>query len=168
MKSWARIPLPFRIENSQRTILNVLNYVHWNSLLSGSLKFTYYFLFLNGPIPASFFIFHYFLITISIIQIEKKCRWCAWDLNPGPQDDRRRQNHGAMAATQARLSLHYNVCSSSDAHVGLSWSNIKLDFLTLIRHFLLGTTSTFTLFHFIGKKKRGAGNRRFGKRWRSI
>ena len=107
VKSWARIPLPFRIENSQRTILNVLNYVHWNSLLSGSLKFTYYFLFLNGPIPASFFIFHYFLITISIIQIEKKCRWCAWDLNPGPQDDRRRQNHWAMAATHVSFSWFY-------------------------------------------------------------
>ena len=29
----------------------------------------------------------------------KKLRWCAWDSNPGPQDGRRRQNHGAMAAT---------------------------------------------------------------------
>ena len=44
--------------------------------------------------------FRYFLITISIIQIEKKHRWCAWDLNPGPQDGRHRRNHGAMAATQ--------------------------------------------------------------------
>ena len=30
-----------------------------------------------------------FLVTISI-QIEKRHRWCAWDLNPGPQDGRRR------------------------------------------------------------------------------
>ena len=30
----------------------------------------------------------------------KKRRWCAWDLNLGPQDGRHRQNHGAMAATQ--------------------------------------------------------------------
>ena len=26
----------------------------------------------------------------------KKHRWCAWDSNPGPQDGRRRRNHGAM------------------------------------------------------------------------
>ena len=30
----------------------------------------------------------------------KKRRWCAWDSNPGPQDGKRRQNHGAMAATR--------------------------------------------------------------------
>ena len=33
----------------------------------------------------------------------KKCRWCAWDWKRGPQDGRRRQNHGAMVAT---LLLH--------------------------------------------------------------
>ena len=43
--------------------------------------------------------FRSFLVTISI-QMEKKSRWCAWDLNPGPQDGRHRRNHGAMAATQ--------------------------------------------------------------------
>ena len=42
--------------------------------------------------------FSSFLVTISI-QIEKKHRWCAWDSNPGPQDGRRRRNHGAMVAT---------------------------------------------------------------------
>ena len=30
----------------------------------------------------------------------KKHRWSAWESNPGPQDGRRRRNHGAMAATQ--------------------------------------------------------------------
>ena len=32
----------------------------------------------------------------------KKRRWRAWDSNPGPgpQDGRRRRNHGAMAATK--------------------------------------------------------------------
>ena len=30
----------------------------------------------------------------------KKRRWCAWDLNPGPQDGRCRWNHRAMAAAQ--------------------------------------------------------------------
>ena len=29
----------------------------------------------------------------------KKRRWSAWDSNPGPQNGRRRRNHGAMAAT---------------------------------------------------------------------
>ena len=33
----------------------------------------------------------------------KKRRWCAWDLNPGSQDGRRRRNHGAMAATQGQI-----------------------------------------------------------------
>ena len=56
------------------------------------------FILKNGPIPASFCLFsscsHYnFNITNW-----KKCRWCARDLNPGPQDGRRRRNHGAMAA----------------------------------------------------------------------
>ena len=45
-----------------------------------------------------FVYFHSFLVTISI-QNEKKCRWRAWDSNPGPQDGKRRQKHGAMAAT---------------------------------------------------------------------
>ena len=30
---------------------------------------------------------------------QSRRRWCAWDSNPGPQDGRRRQNRGAMAAT---------------------------------------------------------------------
>ena len=33
------------------------------------------------------------------------CWWCAWDLNPGPQDGRRRRDHGAMAATPASTIL---------------------------------------------------------------
>ena len=40
--------------------------------------------------------FRYFLITIFS---NTKCWWCAWVLNPGPQDGRRRRNHGAMLAT---------------------------------------------------------------------
>ena len=60
----------------------------------------------NGPIPASLFVYCcYFLGTISIIQIVKKGSWCTWDSNPGPQDGRRRQNHGAMAATQIQKYL---------------------------------------------------------------
>ena len=35
----------------------------------------------------------------------KKRRWCAWDSNLGPQDGRRRQNHGAMAATNYFYNL---------------------------------------------------------------
>ena len=41
----------------------------------------------------SFFSHHNFNTNL------KKHRWCAWDSNPGPQDGRHRQNHGAMAAT---------------------------------------------------------------------
>ena len=37
----------------------------------------------------------------------KKRRWCAWDSNPGPQDGRRRRNHGAMAATRSFTFLLY-------------------------------------------------------------
>ena len=62
-------------------------------------------LFLNGPIPASFclflFFFHYNFNTNW-----KKCRWFAWDSNPGPQDGRRRWNHGAMAATSSLELVH--------------------------------------------------------------
>ena len=47
--------------------------------------------------PLFTFYFRPFLITISIIQIEKKHKRCAWDLNPWLQDGRQRQNHGAMA-----------------------------------------------------------------------
>ena len=55
-------------------------------------------LFKNGPIPASFL----FIFVLFLLQFQyklKKRRWCAWDSNPGPQDGRRRRNHGAMAAT---------------------------------------------------------------------
>ena len=45
-----------------------------------------------------FVYFRSFLITISI-QIEKKHRWCAWDLSLGPQDGSHRRNHGAMVAS---------------------------------------------------------------------
>ena len=51
-----------------------------------------------------FVYFHSFLVTISV-QIEKKQWWCAWDSNLGPQDGRRRQNHGAMAATPVHQQL---------------------------------------------------------------
>ena len=49
-----------------------------------------------------FVYFGYFLDTISIIQIEKSIDGVLG--NPGPQDGRRRRNHGAMAAT-----LHSNI-----------------------------------------------------------
>ena len=52
----------------------------------------------NGPIRASFlFIFILFLLQFKYKL--KKLSYCAWDLNPGLQDGRRRQNHGAMTAT---------------------------------------------------------------------
>ena len=50
-----------------------------------------------------FVYFRSFLITISIIQIEKSLGF-----EPGPQDGRRRQNHGAIAATHHELTLNCN------------------------------------------------------------
>ena len=52
----------------------------------------------NGPIPASFCLFSFFS-CYNFNTNWKKHRLCAWDSNPGPQDGRRRQNHGVMAAT---------------------------------------------------------------------
>ena len=43
----------------------------------------------NGPIPASFCLFSFFS-CYNFNTNWKKHRWCAWDLNPGPQDGRRR------------------------------------------------------------------------------
>ena len=59
----------------------------------------------NGPIPASFCPFSLFSRYNFNNTNRKKLRWCAWDSNPGPQDGRRRQNHGVMAATQSLISF---------------------------------------------------------------
>ena len=56
--------------------------------------------FKNGPIPASFCLFWIFSYNFNTNW--KKHRWCAWDSNLGPQDGRRRRNHGAMAATTCK------------------------------------------------------------------
>ena len=59
--------------------------------------------FKNGPIPASFCLFSFF----SRYNFNRRC---AWDSNPGPQDGRCRQNHGAMAAILFAFfarSLHF-------------------------------------------------------------
>ena len=55
--------------------------------------------FFNGPIPASFCLFSLFSQSNFNNKNWKKCRSCARDLNPGPQEGRCRRNHGAMAAT---------------------------------------------------------------------
>ena len=57
-----------------------------------------FFLKKYGPIPASF-LFIFVLFTSQINYKLKKRRWSAWDSNLGPQDGRRRLNHGAMVAT---------------------------------------------------------------------
>ena len=67
--------------------------------------------FKYGPIPASFSLFSSFSHQNSITNW-KKHRWCAWDSNLGPQDGRRRQNHGAMAASP-KLWIIFNGCSIS-------------------------------------------------------
>ena len=56
-----------------------------------------FFLLKMGQSRPLFVYFRYFLDTISIIQIEKSIDGVLG--NPGPQDGRRRRNHGAMAAT---------------------------------------------------------------------
>ena len=52
----------------------------------------------NGPIPAPFCLFSSFSHYNFNNTNWKKLLWCAWDLNPQPQDGRHRQNHRAMAA----------------------------------------------------------------------
>ena len=46
----------------------------------------------------------------------KKRRWSAWKSNPGPQDGRRRRNHGAMAATLyfylLRSVINYSIATT--------------------------------------------------------
>ena len=58
----------------------------------------------NGPMSASFCLFSLFSHYNFNNTNEKKWRWCAWDLNLGPQDGRRRQHHGAMVATLEMLT----------------------------------------------------------------
>ena len=61
--------------------------------------------YFNVPIPASFY-FRPFLITISIIQIEKAwIGWSALDLNPQLQDGGLRRNHGAMTGAILKVSM---------------------------------------------------------------
>ena len=45
------------------------------------------------------------LITISIIQIQKKCRWCACDSNPWPHDGRRRRYNRASAVAYYEMYM---------------------------------------------------------------
>ena len=63
------------------------------------LPYNYSKIFKNEPILASLFIFVFFSHYNFNNTNWKKSRWCAWDLKLGPQDGRRRQSHGAMAAT---------------------------------------------------------------------
>ena len=50
-------------------------------------------------------------------------RWCAWDSNPGPQDGRRRQNHGAMAAT----------------HISILYKHIRHFFILFVTSLMVST-----------------------------
>ena len=71
-----------------------------------------------GLIPASFCLFLFFSNSNNNFNNTnwKKCRWCAWDLNPGPQDGRRRRNHGACLPN---VSLNKKVASKF--HWTASW-----------------------------------------------
>ena len=75
----------------------------WSHLIANC--FLLGFVLKNGPILASFCLFSSFSNYNFNNTNWKKHRWCAWDSNPGPQDGRRRRNHGAMAATQLRYLL---------------------------------------------------------------
>ena len=79
----------------------------YNNRREDMYSFQTFFFIKMGQSRPLFVYFRHFLDTISIIQIEKKRRWCAWDSNPGQQDGRRRRNHGAMAATiRSKLIFH--------------------------------------------------------------
>ena len=65
-------------------------------------------------------------------------RWCAWDLNPGPQNGRRRQNHGAMVAT--RLNYYYfRACLTCET----IYFSISTFHLSVVLCLSLSLTSTF-------------------------
>ena len=75
-----------------------------------------------------FDLFSFFSLATISTQIEKKHRWCAWDSNPGPQDGRRRRNHGAMAATQ-KIKIK-SLSGESSNSFGLIFARL----LTKLRH----------------------------------
>ena len=52
----------------------------------------------------------------------KKCRWCAWDSNPWPQDGRRRWNHGASAATLCSISHSINCFGQIKGKIAALWA----------------------------------------------
>ena len=72
--------------------------------------------------------FRYFLITIFS---NTKCWWCAWVLNPGPQDGRRRRNHGAMLATPSSYSFDWNIRPTATIAVLVEDFKFSIFFLSL-------------------------------------
>ena len=83
----------------------------------------------NGPIPASFCLFSSFSHYNFNNTNWKKHRWCAWDSNPGPQNGRRRRNHGAIAATLICPSLLQTLFFNRRQALG---RNCSQDFFLLI------------------------------------
>ena len=64
-----------------------------------------------GQSRALFVYFRLFNMTKN----DKKLRWCAWDSNPGRQDDRRRQIHGAMAIAKGNERRWDECCGTLSA-----------------------------------------------------
>ena len=96
-------------------LMYVLPNEHYSMYTDGELK-------KNGPIPASFCLFSLFSRNNFINTNWKKRRWSAWESNPGPQNGRRRRNHGAMAATRTPMeSLGW----MNDHHQLPGWSRFK-------------------------------------------
>ena len=60
----------------------------------------------------------------------KKHWWCARDLNPGPQDGKHRQNHGAMAATQVCKYVSYKFVRPGTNHKTTSLCQLHSAFRT--------------------------------------
>ena len=73
--------------------------IHCISFLIFMRTFSMHLLFVKIWANHGLFLFIFVLFTSQFNYKLKKHRWSAWDSNPGPQNGKHRQNHGAMAAT---------------------------------------------------------------------
>ena len=90
-------------------------------------------LFLMGQSRPLFVYFRSFHIPIQMTNIQfeqyklKKCRWCAWNSNPGQQDGRRRRIYWAMAATHfcpyQHSRLLFSLFSSFQQQITVNYKN---------------------------------------------
>ena len=76
----------------------------WRQFVSIYYSLLNFFQKMGQSLPL-FVYFHSFLTTISLRPKWKKHRWSDLDSNLGPQDGRRRRNHGAMSAALSLLNF---------------------------------------------------------------